>query len=138
MNTVSNAEHSTGRERSALQILQYLAPAAVTAAAMIAFAVLPRELGGLPFTAAAVLFTLFNILTRRLPRSPSRPRGWGVVYVVVLGVVMAGSLTLEWFAVRQGDTPWLPWILAGVVFVFIASGAWIIEGRTTDTTPSAA
>jgi hypothetical protein len=27
-------------------------------------------------------------------------------------------LALEWFVVRQGDTPWLPWILAGVVFVF--------------------
>jgi drug/metabolite transporter (DMT)-like permease len=138
MNTVSNAGHFTGRERSALRILQYLAPAAVTAAAMIAFAVLPRQLAGLPFPAAAILFVLFNILTRRIPRSPSRPRGWGVVYVVALFVVMAGSLTLEWFVVRQGDTPWLPWILAGVVFVFIASGAWIIEGRTTNTTAAAA
>jgi hypothetical protein len=138
MNTVSNTGHFTERERSALQILQYLAPASVTAAAMMAFAVLPRELGGVPFTAAAVLFTIFNILTRRLPRSPSRLRGWGVVYVVALFVVMASSLTLEWLVVRQGNTPWLPWILASVVFAFIASGAWIIESRTTNTTASAA
>jgi hypothetical protein len=138
MNTVSNAEHLSGRERFALQVLRYLAPAAVTAAAMIAFAVLPREFGGLPFTAALVLFTFFNVLARRLPRSSSRPRGWGVVYVVALFVVIAGSLTLEWFVVRQGSIPWLPWILAGVVFAFIASGAWIIEGRTTNTTASAA
>lgn len=138
MSTVSNSKHSTGKERFARQLLQYLAPAAVTAAAMIAFAVLPRQLGSLPFTAAVVLFTLFNILSRRISPSPSRPRGWGVVYLVALCVVMAGSLALEWVVVRRGDTPWLPWILASVVFVFIASGAWIIEGRATATTASAA
>ena len=54
--------------------------------------------------------------------------------VVAICGVVAGSLALEWSAVRQGDTPWLPWIFAGVVFVFIASGARIIEGRTTVTT----
>ncbi|MET4706124.1 hypothetical protein [Frigoribacterium sp. UYMn621] len=138
MDTVSNAKQSSGRERVALQILQYFAPAAVTAAAMIAFAVLPRQFGGLPFTAALVPFTIFNILIRRLPRAPSRPRAWGVVYMVVLFVVMAGSLALEWFVVRQGNTPWVPWILAGIVFAFIAIGAWIIEGRTTNTTAPAA
>lgn len=137
MSTVSNPEHSTRKERFARQLLQYLAPAAVTAAAMIGFAVLPRQFGGLPFTAALVLFTLFNILPRRISPLPSRPRGWGVVYVVLLGVVMAGSLALEWVVVRRGDTPWLPWVLASVVFVFIASGAWIIEGRTTTTTTTA-
>ena len=138
MSTVSNSKDSAGKERFARQLLQYLAPAAVTAAAMIGFAFLPRQLGGLPFTAALVLFTLFNILSRRISPSPSRPRGWGVVYLVALFVVMAGSLALEWVVVRRGDTPWLPWILASVVFVFIASGAWIIEGRTTTTPASAA
>ncbi|MET4704843.1 hypothetical protein [Frigoribacterium sp. UYMn621] len=141
MDAVSNAEDSSGTGRFALQILQYLAPAVVTAAAMIAFAVLPRQFGGLPFTAALVLFMIFNIVRRRmglLPRSPVRPRGWGVVYVVALFVVMATSLTLEWVVVRQGDAPWLPWILAGVVLVSIASGAWIIEGRTPVPTVSAA
>ena len=137
MSTVSNPEHSAGRERFARQLLQYLAPAAVTAAAMIVFAVLPRQFGGLPFTAALFLFTLFNILSRRISPSPSRPRGWGIVYLVALGVVMAASLALEWVVVRRGDTPWLPWILASVVFAFVASGAWIIEGRTMATTTSA-
>jgi hypothetical protein len=50
------------------------------------------------------------------------------------GVVMASSLILGWVVERQGDIPWLAWILAGVVLVIIASGVWIIEGRTTDTT----
>jgi hypothetical protein len=137
VSTVSNPEHFAGRERFARQILRYLAPAAVTAAAMIVFAVLPRQFGGLPFTAALFLFTLFNILSRRISPSPARPRGWGIVYLVALGVVIAGSLALEWVVVRRGDTPWLPWILASVVFAFVASGAWIIEGRTKATTTSA-
>lgn len=81
---------------------------------------------------------LFYILSRRIPPPPSRPRGWGVVYLVALGVVMAGSLALEWVVVRRGGIPWLPWILAGGVFVSIASGAWIIDGRTTAATTSAA
>ncbi|MBC7596687.1 MAG: hypothetical protein H7288_22645 [Kineosporiaceae bacterium] len=138
MSTVSNPEHSTRKERFARQLLQYFAPAAVSAAAMIGFAVLPRQFGGFPFTAALVLFTLFNVLSRRISPSPSRPRGWRVVYIVILGVVMASSLALEWVVVRRGDTPWLPWILASVVFVFITSGAWIIEGRITTTSASAA
>ena len=138
MTAVSDSEDPSGKQRFARQLLQYLAPAAVTAVAMIAFAVLPRQFGGLPFTAAVVLFTLFYILSRRIPPPPSRPRGWGVVYLVALGVVMAGSLALEWVVVRRGGIPWLPWILAGGVFVSIASGAWIIDGRTTAATTSAA
>ena len=49
---VNDSEDPSGKQRFARQLLQYLAPAAVTAAAMIAFAVLPRQFGGLPFTAA--------------------------------------------------------------------------------------
>jgi len=137
MSNASNSDYLARREQLARQLWLYFAPAAATAAAMIAFATLPREFGGLPFTAALVLYALFNFLGRRIPRSAWRPRGWGIVYVVALGVVLVGSLVLEWVVVRRGNTPWLPWILAGVVLVSIASGAWITEGRATATTASA-
>ena len=89
---MSNAKYLTEKERFALEILHCFAPAVVVATAMIVAAVVPRQLGGLPFTAALILCTPFLILARRLPRSPARPRGWGVVYVVARGGVMTGSL----------------------------------------------
>ena len=108
MSNASNSNYLARREQLARHLWLYFAPAVATAAAMIAFAALPREFGGLPFTAALALYALFNFLGRRISRSASRPRGWAIVYVVALGVVLAGSLVLEWVVVRRGDTPWLP------------------------------
>ena len=118
----------------------YLAMGVVAGAAVIAFAVLPTQLAGLALVAAAVLIAPIDFLAHRFSASPfsTHLRRGAIIYLVVLCVVMAGALVLVWTVMRNGDALWLAWAVAGLLFLVVVSGAWIVEGRSTHKTVSAA
>ncbi|WP_157373026.1 hypothetical protein [Agromyces sp. Root81] len=120
-------------DRPGRLVWYYIAIGLIGAAAVIGFAVLPQPIAGLVLTGAALLSALVDFLARRFSSASFNTRmdGSVIAYLAVVGVVVVGSLILVWTVVRNGDAPWLVWVLAGAVFVVILIGAWIVDGRLT-------
>ncbi|MFF1876958.1 hypothetical protein [Leifsonia sp. NPDC058230] len=132
MHTV-NADKSTRVERPTARLLYFLALGVIAGAALIAFALLPQQIAVLAPVLAIVATLIVDRAARRSSVHPftTRPGRVAIVYFVVFGIVWLGGLLLVGAVARDGDSPWLPWILAGVVFVVTLIGTWIPEGRST-------
>lgn len=113
----------------------FLTTALVGGASVIAVALLPRQIAGLSLVLVLVLFSLIDLLARRVsaPTFSSRlRRGAGsVVYVLVLAGVLGTAYALVWAIVRPDGAFWLAWAMAGLVFVVMASGVWMFDGSST-------
>ena len=136
MSEVTNPAEPGTVDRPGHHTWYYLTTGVIAAAAVIGFAVLPQLVAGPVLTGAALLSLLIDRLARRFSSSPFNTRvdAGIIVYRTVVGVVVVGSLILVWTVVRNGDVPWLAWVLAGAVFVVLLIGAWIEDGRLTPQT----
>ena len=139
MSTVSNTDRPSENERPERRVWYYLAMGVVAGAAVIAFAVLPQQFAGLALVVAAVLIGLIDVLGRRfsVSRFSTHLGKRTIIYLVVVGVVMISAVVLVWTLVRNGDALWLAWVMAGLFFVVVVLGTWIVDEHPTHQTASA-
>lgn len=109
----------------------YPITAIILGAAIVALALLPRQIAGPSLVAAALLATATDRIAARVSGTRLRLRipanTAGVWYAAVLGIVVIGSLIVVSTVVRPGGPSWLAWVLAALVFVVALSGTWVAK-----------
>jgi hypothetical protein len=136
MDSVRNTKHLPPHDRSARERFFYIVVGLGTGATLIAFALQPHvQVAGLAYTGALwvvmLAFRLFRAFQARSSRTATT--GATVAYLVIVAVVLIGSGVVTVTVIRGSDG-WSPlaWLLGGLVFVVISSGAWAVGGSVTD------
>jgi hypothetical protein len=131
----SNTDSIDAKRRSG-HVWYFSAVGLVAAAAIIASAFLPQAIAGAALAVAALVVGFIDFVARRVGAAPgaAKLRAAAMVYYVVLGLVLIGSLIVVWVVIRNSDAMWLAWVLAGVVFVVTFSGTWAVGGRVNQKT----
>ncbi|MFJ8896820.1 hypothetical protein ACIRCZ_19715 [Leifsonia sp. NPDC102414] len=111
------------------RLLYFLVVGIVGGGGVLAFALLPQETAALGPVLALGLIVMIDRVTQRVPKVSYPPRGAFLAYLVVLGLAVTGALVVAGTTARDSAW-WLPWLLAGIVFVVVLIGTWIPSERS--------
>lgn len=101
----------------------------IAGAGVVASAGLNQPFAGLSLMGAAIAIGVLGVFARggsRGFRSPSM-NVVRVVYLVLVGVVLVGSLVGARVVVRPNHWEWLAWVLGFMVFLVLCGGAWVMR-----------
>ena len=134
MTSVSNPDNSGAGERAGRPLWYFVAAGAVAGGAVITSSLLPQEVFGLAWVAAAIVFSQIDRVVARSSPVSTRLRRGAVAYVVVIGILLVGALVAVVIAVRDSEL-WVAWSMAGLAFAVFAGGSWIVDRRLSEATP---
>ena len=141
VNALRNTKQLRVSGRSKRDLFFFIVVGMGAGATLIAFAFLPRsQVAALAFPGAVWVSMLAFRLYRQFWAGPS-PKSMTkatVTYLVVVAVVLIGAGVLTGTVTRNSEG-WSPlaWLLGGLVFVVISSGAWAVAERATHEATSA-